>query len=290
MSMSIVDIPEQVARVLKYSLRSKSSFIFSLLTASVVLGFAWTLLYEFFYTRVYGKAEAQYGTIFWIGLGVCGAFFPLVYGAVTITRAWLQTRPFETDKFGIAIAAFDVLSVDPDTLGTAGKLGALDEAMRQYFTVARRASRDAGWLDEFDLRFLPPYVRIETKEDAERWKKNLNATLIVWGQIIIESKTIRFHEQNFVGTKLEMKLSGNVPINPELGGNMLALYALTSAGFILRDRNKLDRAKQMFGLAISPARKLDEKNERSGTQTYEAMLQGFISELSTPKKPAGTAT
>ncbi len=283
MAMSIVDIPEQVGRVFKYSLRTKTSFVLSLFTAVLVLGFAWDLLYEFFYTRILGPrglGHDAYGPDYWVGLGVFGAVLPLGYGAIQIVRAWLLTRPFTPDKFGIAIAPFKVLTLDPTFLGTANKLGTLDEAMQQYFTEAKKATDNEGWLDEFSLRFLPPYVRIENREQANRWRTRLNAALVVSGEVVVEGQKLQMR-QELAGTEVSMHIKGGQTADLDTAGQLLAVFALSSAGFILRDQGKRERAIQMFSLAHSVSVKLPNQG---GSIT--AGIQQQIDNLNPPKKGA----
>lgn len=47
LNMDIVDIPTQVARALKYSVRSRCTFLLSLLSAFFLLGISFDLLYGF---------------------------------------------------------------------------------------------------------------------------------------------------------------------------------------------------------------------------------------------------
>jgi hypothetical protein len=279
MAMSIVDVPEQVAKVFKYSLRTKTNFVLSLLTASVVLGFSWDLLYEFFYTRILGQVAAH-GRYYWIGLSVFGAVLPLSYGVVQIVKAWFATRPFISDKFGIAIAPFKVLTLDPTFLGTANKLGALDEAMQQYFMEAKKATDSEGWLDEFSLRFLPPYVRIENKEQANRWRTRLNAALVVSGEVVVEDQKLQMRQQ-LEGTEISMHITGGQTADLETAGKLLAVFALSSAGFILRDKGKRDRAIQMFNLAHSVSVKLPKQGGG-----IAAVIQQQIDKLNPPKQGA----
>src|ERR1700730_14484786 len=164
--MGITDIPGQIVTALKYSVRSPGAFVLSLISAVVVLGVAFDLLYGFFYTRLYQVKDPHYGDGFWLGLCIFGAMVPLAWAGITLAAAWLKLRRFPPDKFGIAIAPFDVFSIDPDTLGTATKLASLDEAMRQFFNAAKRASAGEHWLDDFEFRFLPPYVRVRSRQDA----------------------------------------------------------------------------------------------------------------------------
>jgi hypothetical protein len=66
--MVITDIPDQIAKAFKYSLRSPGAFTFSLITAIVVFGFAYDLIYSFWYVRWHDAKDAHYGWPYFAGL------------------------------------------------------------------------------------------------------------------------------------------------------------------------------------------------------------------------------
>jgi hypothetical protein len=82
--MDIVDIPNQVGRSLKYSVRSRSSFLVSLISAFLVLGIAYDVVYGFFYTRILNAKDPFYGPLFWIGLLVIAVLLPLLFGSLSV--------------------------------------------------------------------------------------------------------------------------------------------------------------------------------------------------------------
>jgi len=269
--MGITDIPGQIANVLKYALRSPGSFLLSLISAVVVLGVAFDLLYSFFYTRIYNIKDPHYGMAFWLGLSVCGAIVPLVYACITLVAARRKFRPFAPDKFGIVVAPFEVSSIDPDTLGTATKLASLDEAMRQYFSAAKRACDAERWLDNFEFRFLPAYVRFHRKQDAVRRYESMGATLVIWGEILQQHNAPLKINQNILGTKVDIRAAGQMELS--FAGIFLAFYALCSAGFRLADAGKLNEAVEMFAFAKSgPAHALDKQFADAKQPNYHVNL------------------
>jgi len=254
--MEITDIPAQVAIALKYSLRSPGSFMMSLIGAIVVLGIAFDLLYAFFYTRLYEVKDPHYGVVFWIGLCFFGAAVPLVCAIISLVSAKLKMRPFPHDKFGIAIAPFEVCSLDPDTLATSTKLACMDEAMRQYFDSTKRACEAEHWLDDFEFRFLPSYVRFRSKQDATKLWKFMGATLVIWGEILQQRNVPLTMTQNLLGPEVDIKSGG--PMELSLAGAFLAFYALSCAGYLLGEGGKRAEAVKKFSLAKDgPATVLD---------------------------------
>lgn len=95
--MDITDIPQQIKTSLKYSLRSTSSFLFSLFGAMLVCGAAFNLVYDFLYTHIYNRKESHYGAAFWGGLFTATIGLPAVYAIVSIVKARRQERPFPRD-------------------------------------------------------------------------------------------------------------------------------------------------------------------------------------------------
>lgn len=92
--MDIIDIPQQIRTSLKYSLRSRSSFLFSLLGAMLVCGVAFNVIYDFLFSHIYNKKESHYGPIFWVGLLTACIGLPAVYAILSIIKARRQERPF----------------------------------------------------------------------------------------------------------------------------------------------------------------------------------------------------
>jgi hypothetical protein len=276
--MGLTDIPGQIATSLKYSLRSPRSFLLSLISAVVVLGVAFDLLYAFFYTRFYDAKDTHYGVAFWLGLCFFGAIVPLVGASITLVAAKLKFRRFPPDKFGIAIAPFEVTSIDPDTLGTATKLASLDEAMRQYFNAAKRACDAEHWLDDFEFRFLPAYVRFQGKQDAAGRLDSMGATLVIWGEILQQHDQPLKMNQNILGAKVDMRMAG--PMELSHHGSFLAFWALCGAGFRLGDAGKRNEAVNMFALAKKgPASALDElKHDPKQPHYFADMIDHFIQE------------
>jgi hypothetical protein len=135
--MDITDIPDQLGKAFKYSLRSPSSFFLSLLTAMVVFGFAYDLVYGFGYIRWHNVKDPQYGWPYFAGLVFVAILVPLTIGVTAYARARAKARPFRAGEIGIAIAPFEVFLVAPETLGTASMLQALDIVSTQFFRVVQ---------------------------------------------------------------------------------------------------------------------------------------------------------
>jgi hypothetical protein len=183
-TMDIADIPNQIAKTFKYSLRSSGAFILSLITAFVVFAVAYDLIYGFWYARWYNTEHANYGRLYFIGLLLVSVVLPLTIGAGAYLRARASARPFKPEQIGIAIAPFDVISVDPETLGTANTLHSLDIVSTQFFRLVQSTLRDYPVAEELKFRFLPQYTKITNKEAASRQLARLNAALVFWGHII----------------------------------------------------------------------------------------------------------
>ncbi|HMD01768.1 MAG TPA: hypothetical protein VKG44_02270 [Candidatus Baltobacteraceae bacterium] len=186
--MGITDIPDQIAKALKYSLRSRGSFIVSLVTAIVVLAVAYDLIYSFVFVRANDVKDVHYGPAYWLGLAALALLLPALAGAVAYARARALLQPFPRGKVGIAIAPFEVFSVAPETLGTANALQALDIVATQFFRLVQNTLSEYPWADGFEFRFLPPYVRVTTRDEAVKRRAELGATLLVWGVITQRSR------------------------------------------------------------------------------------------------------
>jgi len=181
--MGITDIPDQIAKAIKYSLRSPSSFAVSLVTAMVVFGIAYDLAYSFAYIRILDVKDAKYGPVYGWGLLIVAVAIPVALGLLAYLRARHRARPFDPAVLGIAFAPFEVFSVAPETLGTASLLQALDIVGTQFISVVENNLNEYGWAKEFEFRFLPQYMRIKTKEQAIEQRSALGATLLFWGVI-----------------------------------------------------------------------------------------------------------
>jgi hypothetical protein len=254
--MEIIDIPSSIAKALKYSLRSRASFLLSLLAAILVLGISFDLLYSFYYTRAFNIKDPYYGTFFWAGLTVAAVIFPLGIAVVGLLRARGQTRPFQGSKYGIAIAPFEVISLDPDTLGAASKLQALDVVMSQFFAAVQRIIGEEDWSKDFEFRFLPPYARILSKRDAIERRAALSATVIIWGSLVQQSYSPIRTELRVLGTEVDLELKGS--LDPSSGpAQTLELCVLLAAAFSHRAAGEYTKARELFVLARVPADQLD---------------------------------
>ena len=271
--MDILDIPERAARVFKYSLRSKRSFLLSLVTAALVLGVSFDLIYGFFYTRILNVKDPRYGPLFWAALVATTLVAPLVYGAFEFRRArTLRNRRFAANIHGIVIAPFEFYSLDPETLGTAGKLQALSVVMDQFFAATRQIIGEEEWAPMFEFRLLPTFARITQKGEAVALMDSLGATLVIWGNLVQQSGKPIDAQIKFLGTELDITMSG--PIQPVQSAPILAYFALGAAGAKLQQIGDLVGAREMLVRARKAATALDQltKSTRS-TELNEAQIK-----------------
>ena len=282
--MDIVDIPDQVGTVFKYSLSSRRSFILSIVAASIVLGAAFDVLYGFFYTRAFNVKDPHYGAAFWAALIVIAILVPIGQGVIRIAAARRSMEPFGEHVLGVAIAPFDVSSLDPDTISTAKKLAALDEAMRQYFGSAQRAVQGAHWMDDFEFRFLPPYVHVHSKEDAGRLRASLRATLFIWGEIQQQAGQPLRMAQHLLGSELDMNISGAIDLGS--AGVILAYFALGAAASLLKERGLVPEARAKWILARGPAQEMDKLTKSTSNSE---LVERCVAELQQPSPAKTTA-
>jgi hypothetical protein len=196
--VDIIDIPDQVAKALKYSLRSRSAFFTSLVTAMLVCGIAYDLVYAFWYVRFHNVKDAEFGWPYFVGFLLLSIMVPLGIGALAYFHSRAQLRPFKRGQIGIAIAPFEVFSVAPETLGTANVLHALDIVSTEFFRVVQSTLNEYEIARDFEFRFLPQYARITTELQAVKYRAELSATMVVWGMITQRSQQpmdIRFNLQ-----------------------------------------------------------------------------------------------
>jgi len=161
--LGLDDIPAQIGRVVQFSVRNKTSFVLSYVTAVFAIGFAADLIYSFVYTAITNSKDAHYGTAAWLVLGFSAFGILLIAGLCAGLQAWKNVRPFSGKKYGVAIAPFDVFSIDPDVLGTPSKKQGLENAVAQFFSAVLARLREKAWYDDFEFRSLPPFVRVAIK-------------------------------------------------------------------------------------------------------------------------------
>ena len=279
-SWKLFDIPDQIANGLKYSVRSWRSFLLSLAGAVLVLGISYDLLYSFFYTRIYNTKDARYDRLFWWSLILVAVVVPIVFAALRLISSAFQMRKFRGNTFGVAIAPFEVFSLDPGTLGAASKLQALDEVMNQFFVASQRLLTQEDWTKDFEFRILPPYARILTMSDALKQRESIGATLLIWGSVVQESKLqTNFH---LLGTELDLTLTGTPdPFYPVFS---LKLWSLSAAALKLKAERQYDRAKQFLILAREPAGKLDALAQGKGQGLLPA-IDKLIEEIEAIQHP-----
>jgi hypothetical protein len=256
--MGITDIPDQIAKAFKYSLRSPSAFCLSLITAIVVFGFAYDLVYSFWYVRWHNVKDTQYGWPYFVGLLLVSIIIPVTIGGSAYLRARGQQRPFGPEEIGIAIAPFDVFSVDPETLGTASTLHALDVVSTQFFRVVENTLREYPLAQELKFRFLPQFTKITSKQDALAYLDKLHATLVVWGNITQRSQQpleVRLEMQAAVHTYDFSELSiEHFPMLP------LQYFTFFEAAQAVDRRGDADRARRLYLQARPLGAKMDQEH------------------------------
>ncbi len=264
--MGITDLPEQITKALKYSLRSPSSFVVSLVGAMLVCAIAFDLLWSFAYVRWFDVKDAHYGHWYWLGVFMVAAVLPLSVAAVAVFRTLYRARPFGAGEIGIAIAPFEVFSVDPATLGTSSVLQALDIVGTQFFRVVENTMSEHAWAKDFRFRFLPPHLRIRNKDTALARRARLGATLVVWGVITQRAKEaleIRLELQgavhNYSFTRLSVE---RFPMHA------LQLFILIEGAKTVLERGDKPRARELYQQALPLAAEVDASSggDRGGMQ------------------------
>jgi hypothetical protein len=139
-------------------------------------------------------------------------------------------------SFGIAIAPFDVCSLDPDTLGTSAKLQALDVVTKQFFSAVQRIISEEDWSKDFEFRFLPANVQIHRKKDAIARTKSLDATMLIWATILQHSNRPINMTMCVLGPDLDMKIDGSLDF---FFVPFFKLWALTSAASCLEAKRRI---------------------------------------------------
>ena len=254
--MGIDDIPSQIGRVVRFSVRSKSSFILSFITAAFVLGFAADLLYSFAYTRIYNVKDAYYGRPAWALILTAAFGIPLLAGLITAMRAWRDVRPFKPGKYGIAIAPFTVHSIDPDVLGTPSKMQGLQDVVAQFFDALRGPLAERLWYDDFAFRTLPPFVRVANERQAHERYASLSASLLFWGTVVQRAGQPLMLRINLTGDDTQLAFTGQM--EPIQISAFFGYYILTTAGYSELTTGDPSLALRLFHDAIDFAHSVDE--------------------------------
>lgn len=272
--MGITDIPDQIAKAFKYSLRSPGAFCLSLITAIVVFGFAFDLTYSFWYVRWHNVKDPQYGWPYFAGLLLVSVVIPVTIGMSAFARARGQGQPFGAEEVGIAIAPFEVFSVDPETLGAASTLHALDVVSTQFFRVVQNTLREYPLAQELKFRFLPQYTKITSNQAAVEHLKRLGAALVVWGNITQRSQQpleIRLEMQAAVHTYTFSQLSiEQFPMLP------LQYFTFLEAAEAVLRRGDAERARRLFEQARPLGAELDKEHKGMGCVDS---VDGFLAKL-----------
>lgn len=285
--MDITDIPDQIAKAFKYSLRSRSAFALSLVTAALVFGIGYDLLYGFWYTRWHNVKDAEYRWPYFAGLVLVAIVLPSASGLVACLRARAQAAPFKTGQIGIAIAPFQVFSVSPETLGTANVLQALDIVSTQFFLMVENTLSEFEAAKDLKFRFLPSYINIGSEQEALQSRQRLHAIMVIWGSIIQRSRQpleIRLHLQadpktyNFSGLSVE-----------EFPVNLLQHYIFLEAGKAAFQTGDTKRAQRLLNQSLRLAEQMDgqENSRHHLVQAFEESVKevqagGQISKAGAP--------
>jgi hypothetical protein len=273
--LNITDIPDQIKKALKYSLRSRPGFIISLVTAIIVLGIAYDLVYGFAYVRIYNIKEPVYGWVYGLGLFFFGLFIPLIAGIGAYMRARLLSRPFKVNEIGIAIAPFEVFSTAPETLGTSSTLQALDIVGTQFFQFVENIINEREWAEEFIFRFLPQHIRIKTEKEAVKSREALDAALLVWGVITQRSRQTLEIWIGLQGSEHNYTFS-NFTIDkfPIMAVEFFIL--LEGAKAILKKGGSKSQIENLLKRALPLAEKIDNHDKQGGfTKDVKSILAGL---------------
>jgi hypothetical protein len=268
--MDITDIPGQIAKAFKYSLRSSSTFLLSMVTALLAFGIGYDLLYGFWYIRRHNVKDPAYGTPYFIGLLVVSVLFPLTIGLIALFRARAQARPFKVARIGISIAPFEVFSVSPETLGTANVLQALDIVSTQFFRVVKNTLSEYEAAKELEFRFLPAFTKITSKQEAVQYCTKLRAAMVVWGSITQRSRQpleIRLNLQAASESYSFSHLSiEQFPMLP------LQFFIFFEAAKAALKNGDMARARQFFVQARPLGEELDKQKETKFVSSVDEWL------------------
>jgi hypothetical protein len=251
--VELIDIPTQLSKAYAYSGRSWKAFVLSISFGILATGVVFDLAYGFFYERMYNVDHVHYGSFYWAMLAGVSLLVPLALAAASLAWWRFQARPFRGDKFGIAIAPFEVLSLHVDNMATSDKLLALDEVVQQFFAVIQQVLHEEKWAPDFEFRVLPSNVRVRDEHEAASRFKSLEATLLISGQVIQEDTlnlTMRL-------TGVEMNLLFTGRCSPTYLSLPLKFYSLLAAVMALEQKGRLQEADKYLDLALEPARQLD---------------------------------
>ena len=272
--MGIDDIPAQVGRVIRFSVRSPSSFLLSLFTSVFVIGLATDLVYGFLYTRIYNVKDAVYTPRAWLVLSLIALGLPMASGLYAVVAAYRKLRPFGSEKYGVAIAPFDVFSLDPDVLGTPSKRQALEEVIPQFFNAMLARFRESEWYNLLEFRYLPPFARVNREKVAQETREKLAAELLIWGKIVHKIDAPLNIEINLVGVDTSLKFSG--PADPLQMANIFAYFILSAAGYSLMKSGRPSEAIQILKPVRDLAQDVD-KTTNSGT-THRDRVDAWLKE------------
>jgi hypothetical protein len=266
--MGIDDVPAQIGRVIRFSVRSKSSFIWSFVTAAFVIGFAADLLYGFAYIRIYNVKDAVYTRAALAALGAISLGIPMIAGLYAGIGAWRATRPFKPGRFGVAIAPFMVHSIDPEVLGTPSKKQGLEDAIAQFFNALRARLGEQAWYADFAFRSLPPFVRVTNEAEARTRLASLSASLLIWGMTVHKGGQPLVLRINLSGPDTQLAFSGQM--DPIQMADAFGYFLLTAAGFTQLKQGNPATALRLFGNATEFASNLDEMSK---TNTHAGQLR-----------------
>lgn len=269
--MGIADLPDQITKALKYSLRSPSSFLLSLLSAMLVFAIAYDLVWGFAYVRWFDVKDAHYGRGYWVGMAVVAFALPLLAAAVAVARTLYRGRAFGVGEIGIAIAPLEVFSVDPETLGTSSVMQALDIVGTQFFRVVENTLNEQDGAKDFKFRFLPPHVRIKNQKAALKLRSKLDATLLVWGVI-----TQRAHQP--LEVRLELQAAVHNYSFTRLSVEhfpmpALQFFMLMEGAKTLQNRGDKAGARQLYTHALPLAAEVDAGSHGQGAMQADVQAQ-----------------
>lgn len=123
--------------------------------------------------------------------------------------------------------------------------------MTQLFTAQKRFIDEEQWADRFEFRFLPPYVRILGKSDAQKRRVAMNALLIFSGQIVQQSGSGVQVRTNILGLDTDLKM--DLPnIDVRMLETILKYFVLSTAAYTAQKGGNLSEALSLYTLCRQP--------------------------------------
>jgi hypothetical protein len=179
--MELTEIPSVVLKIFRYTSSTRRSWLISIVLVLSITVLVFDLSYSFVYNRVHNVNDTKYDSNYWIILAIATVSASAFYMAYSFFSYKYKLRKFGGKKYGVGIVPFDVISINPDTLSSFEKMRTLDEVMYQLFLAINLLLDDDDYSNEFEIRTLPPGLKIHNQQSSIKLLKKLNAVLIIRG-------------------------------------------------------------------------------------------------------------